>query len=499
MTRIGSAQQSVLLRQIANNRTQMDDLQRQISSGKVADTYGGLGSDRSMAVSLRAEKSGIEGYRNTITLVQTRLKVMDAAVGQMRQSASDMSSQMIVSGYEPTDTGQTLAQKQAGARLADTVDILNTEIGGRSLFAGTKTDELPVVPPKEMLDGAGNKAGFRQIMEERRQADIGSDGKGRLSLAASGATGVALLEDASGSPFGFKLDGLRTDLTGVTTAGPTGDPSGVIVDFSLPLPGEGEKLYISLDLPDGTTTELALTAKAGGDIGAGDFLIGADAATTAANFQTALGSLLEREAETSLSAASMQAAANNFFTSGADKVQRVDGPPFDTATGLRDATSADTVEWYRGDRSDTPARETAFARIDDNRLVAYGARADEDAFSTMIKQFAILASATFDPAGENDQARYTAMGDRVRGTLSNSENSKTIDRVIGELAIAQNALGEADDRHISADNLATTFLAEIETADINESAVKLLALQTQLQASYQVTSMLSNLSLVNFL
>ncbi len=499
MTRIGSSQQSVLLRQIANNRTQFDDLQRQISSGKVADTYGGLGNERSMALSLRAEKSGIEGYRNTISMVQTRLKVMDVAVGQMRDTASAMSSQMIVSGYEPTDTGQTLAQQQAGARLAETVDLLNTEVGGRALFAGAKTDELPVVPPKEMLDGAGNKAGFRQIMDERRQADVGSDGQGRLALAASGTTGVALLEDVSGSPFGFKLDGLRSGLTGVTSTGPTGDPSGILVDFSLPLPGDGEKLFLSLDLPDGTVTELELTARSGGQPAAGDFMIGADAAATAANFQAALGSLLQSEAQTSLSAASMQAAADDFFTSGADKVRRVDGPPFDAATGLRDATPDDTVEWYRGDRSGTPARETSLARIDDNRLVAYGARADEDAFSTIIKQFAILTSATFDPAGDNDQKRYTAMSDRVRSTLSNSESAKTIDRVIGELAIAQNALGEADDRHISTDNMATNFLGQIETADLNEAATKILALQTQLQASYQVTSMLSNLSLANFL
>ena len=499
MTRIGSAQQSVLLREIANNRTEMNDLQRQISSGKVANTYGGLGSERSMALSLRSEKSDIAGFRNTITLVQTRLEVMNAAVGGIRRNASEMSSQLIVSGYEPDATGQTLAQAQAGSRLADTVDLLNTEVAGRSLFAGAKTDELPVVPPKEMLDGAGTKAGFRQIMEERRQADVGADGKGRLDLAASGATGVALLEDASGSPFGFKLAGLRTDLTGVSTAGPTGDPSGIIVDFSTPLPVAGERLFVSLDLPDGTSTELELTARSSGDIGPGEFLIGADAATSATNFQSALGSLLEREAETSLSAASMQAAANDFFTSGADKAQRVDGPPFDSATGLRDATQEDTVEWYRGDKSSTPARETSLARIDDNRLVAYGAKADEDAFSTMIKQFAIMSSATFDSAGENDQAQYTAMSDRVRGTLSNSENSKSIDRVIGELAIAQSSLGDAEERHISSDNMATNFLAKIETADINEAAVKLLSMQTQLQASYQVTSMLSKLSLANFL
>jgi flagellin-like hook-associated protein FlgL len=42
-------------------------------------------------------------------------------------------------------------------------------------------------------------------------------------------------------------------------------------------------------------------------------------------------------------------------------------------------------------------------------------------------------------------------------------------------------------------------LAGIENADPNEVAMKLLATQTRLQASYQTTSVLQKLSLVNYL
>ena len=499
MSRIGSSLQSVLIREISNNRTEMSDLSRQLSSGKVSETYGGLGSGRTMSLALRQEKEQVEGYRDTITIAQTRLKVMDASVGQLRQNSSDMRSQLLIAGFEPTASGQTLAQAQALARFTDAVDVLNTDVAGRYLFAGTKTDEAPVRPASELLDGAGAKAGFRQIMDERRQADMGADGKGRLALAGSAPAGVALLEDTAGSPFGFKLESIRSNLSGVTTAGPTGSPSGLIIDFAAPLPENGQELVISLNLPDGTTSELSLTANTTGSSKPGDFAVGPDAASTAANFQSVLATALASEAKGSLSAASMQAAANDFFVGGADIAQRVDGPPFDSATGLKDATVTDTVTWYTGDKSSASARQTSLARIGENTLVPYGARADEDAFSNAIKQFAIMSSAVFNDANEGEANRYFAMTERVGGNLGNSDQAKSIDRFVGDLAIAQNSLNEADKGFISSDNMITNFLSEIETADINEVATKLLAMQTQLQASYQVTGMLSKLSLANYL
>ena len=500
MSRIGGhSGQTVMLREITQTRVDMEDLQRQLASGKVAKTYGGLGSDRTMALALQQEKTQIETFRDTITLASTRLDVMDAAVGQMRESASATRGQLLIGGFEPDSGGQTVAQKQARARLADTVDLLNTEIGGRQLFAGTKTDNPPVLPPAELLDGVGSKAGFRQIMSERREADLGVNSNGRLGLEASDPQSLVLSEDVAGSPFGFKIDTVRSSLSGVDIAGPAGDPATIGFDFTAVLPQDGEEITLTLNLPDGTKTELTLTARLGGEPDAGEFSIGTDAASTASSFQNALTSRLQTEAGSTLVGASMQAAADDFFTSGSNPPQRVNGPPFASATGLRDATNEDTVAWYTGDRSDTPARETALARIDENSVVAYGARADEEAFGTLIKQYAILSSATFPGDSEQGLEQYSAMTDRVGAQLSGSIKSESIDRVIGELAISKGRLQEADDRYITSGNMITGFLSDIETADVAEVAASLLSKQTQLQASYQVTSMLSRLTLANFL
>ena len=63
-------------------------------------------------------------------------------------------------------------------------------------------------------------------------------------------------------------------------------------------------------------------------------------------------------------AASAVAAGNDFFnTDASHPPQRVDGPPFDTATALVDGTAANTVAWYTGDNAtDDPRIDRAGPR-----------------------------------------------------------------------------------------------------------------------------------------
>jgi len=156
------------------------------------------------------------------------------------------------------------------------------------------------------------------------------------------------------------LSAVETTLTGTTVTGPTGAPATVDVSFSATLPQAGELFRATLDLPDGTQAKLELTATATAPAGDGEFLIGADETATAANFEAALSASLQSLAQRDLAAASAQAAATNFFEyDAASEPQRVDGPPFDSATALRDATAADTVYWYKGDRGPGSARDSS--------------------------------------------------------------------------------------------------------------------------------------------
>jgi hypothetical protein len=133
--------------------------------------------------------------------------------------------------------------------------------------------------------------------------------------------------------------------------------------------------------------------------GAGQFTIGSTVTATASNLQSALTSAATSLAQTALPAASAVAAANNFFSS--DPPQRVDGPPFDTATSLVDGTSANTVFWYTGESGSTPARQTAVAQVGPSTSIAYGMRANEQALSTLVANVAVLAATTYSASDPN--------------------------------------------------------------------------------------------------
>ena len=314
----------------------------------------------------------------------------------------------------------------------------------------------------------------------------------------SGASDIATLnEDAAGHPFGFKISAVSSGLAGTNVTGPAGAQNTVDVQFTSTLPQDGQTISISLDLPDGTKTDITLTARSGVPDNPGDFQIGADANTTRANFQAALVSVIETKAQTSLSAASTIEAADNFFDNQPPK--RVDGPPFESATALKDGDSADTVFWYEGERSTDPARQSALARVDDAIIVSYGARADEQAFVSILKNIAAFAIDTYSPGDTNAEARYNDLRGRVHDGLNKSPGNQSVDNVIIDITIAQTQISEADTRHQSSQALVKGLVADKEDVDVYEAAAQLLQLQNRLQASYQTTSILSKLSLVNFI
>ncbi len=98
----------------------------------------------------------------------------------------------------------------------------------------------------------------------------------------------------------------------------------------------------------------------------------------------------------------------------------------------------------------------------------------------------------------NSRDRYEALADRVRRGLAFDGQQKPQDIGV-EIAASQSAMKAAKDRHTTSANLLEAARAGVEDASQEEVASQLLSLQTRLQASYQTTSILSRLSLVNYL
>ena len=194
------------------------------------------------------------------------------------------------------------------------------------------------------------------------------------------------------------------------------------------------------------------------------------------------------------------AASDEFFSADAtNPPQRVNGPPFDTATSLVAGTTANSVIWYTGETGSDPARATATARIDQSLVVSYGARANEDGIRALVQNFATLAAVTVSPSNPNATALSAELNQRLTANLSAPPGTQTITDIETELASAQTAMSNAKSRHQQTTATLSDFLQQIQGVSNEDVAAKILALQTRMQASMQTTALLFQTSLVNYL
>lgn len=493
------AQSGLAIQQLVNLRKQFDDLQRQLSTGQKSATYSGLGVDSGMTVSLNAQLSAVDGYNNTIDTVMTRINLMNNALGSMFDLSTAVKKATTQVPNGASGDGAALAQQTGQSSLDQLLALLNTQAGDRYLFSGRATDQPAVETLDHILNGDGARAGLKQLISERNQADLGTSGLGRLVLSTPTATSLQVDEDAV-SPFGFKLASVTSGLTNATTSGPSGSPASLTVDLSGGNPNAGDTITFRFTLPDGSTENLTLTATTDSPPGANQFTIGATPAATTTNLQTALTSALGKLAATSLTAASAVQASKEFFDGDASNPPlRVNGPPFDTAISLVAGTTANTVIWYTGETGSDPARSTATARIDQSLVVSYGARADEDAIRTLVQNFGTLAAMTISPSDPNAADLSAALHQRLAANLAAPPGTQTITDIETELANAQTSMSAAKSRHQQTTATLSDFLQQIVGVSNEDVGARILALQTRMQASMQTTALLFQTSLVNYL
>ncbi|ESR26763.1 flagellin [Lutibaculum baratangense] len=485
------------LRGISEARNQMFDLQRQLTTGKKADLYSGLGGGGAIdtAVRMRARVDTLGAYQSSVKLVASRMDTMETVLG--RYDALTRETRTAVANTMPlADLPNPLTLKQqARYSLDEAVTLLNSELGGRQLFSGRALETEPVISASKIIDGDPPLAGFDIVAADRLKADLGDDGLGRLDLGVTDST-VTLSEDAAGSVFGFKISGVTSTLGGDTTVtAPAGDPAVTEVTFGATLPEKGQSISFKLDMPDGTSTTIKLTAVATPSEEKNTFVIGEDADETAANMKAALQEAVGFAAKTELSAASSFAAANDFFDN--DPPLRVDTSSLalGEATGLRSGAD-DTVRWYKGANSSDP-RSSSVASVSDELDVKYGAQANEKELRATLKNLAVMSVADYELPGKEGEGLYTAKSQRLITNLYGA--AKGINEVRADVAMQRVTVEKADERNKLQKTTAEDLLGSVEDADINEVAVMLLQLQTQLQGSYQVTAMLSQLSLVKLL
>src|SRR3954454_7705566 len=291
---------SLVVQSLGDMRSQLADLQRQLGTGKKSTTYAGLGLDRGLAVGLRAKLAALSGYADSVTQVGVRIGLQQTALSQIEAIGKTVKSATLTQPFDLDSTGQTTSQRAAKAQLDQILGLLNTPAGDRYLFSGRAGDKPATDTLDHVLNGDGARAGLKQLIAERNQADLGTNGLGRLQPPAVAGSQVSISEETPPTVFGMKLASVSS-LNGATVTGPTGSPAGITVNFTSN-PNPGDVITFGFTLPDGTTQQLTLTATNALPPGAGEFTIGATVNATAANLQASLTTAVQKLAATSLSA-----------------------------------------------------------------------------------------------------------------------------------------------------------------------------------------------------
>jgi flagellin-like hook-associated protein FlgL len=613
---------TILNQSLLNLHDQLTTLQSQLTTGKKSTSYAGMGVNEGFAIAARSQLANISAFSDTMSNINTNIGVANTAlqsmvdIGKTVQNTANSSSQTLNSA------GQTIAQQTATSQLSSMLGVLNMRAGDRYLFSGSAINTPSVASFDDIMNGTTTQAGLKTVISERRQADLGASGLGRVVISSPTTTSVQVAEDVAGSPFGLKLNAISSSLTGATVTGPTGTPPAVSVDLGATNPNNGDKVSFAFKLPDGTTESIQLTASSATPAPVGSFAIGATPTATAANLNAALNTAIGTLANTSLVAASAVAASDNFFNSAGtatgsvvnnkaaipapitgatllsgaastdslttnfaagdtitvngtpitlvasgatgnqlnvtDSVQtlltkvdsitgtstpstvhggvitvhtdnaaslnvsstnpaafaalgfgatatatlpplRVGGSPLSAATSLVSGTAANTISWYTGEAGPGSARATATARVDQSLTVQYGARANEPSIRAQLQTLAVFAAVTTSASNPNAAAQVAALSQRVTQNLSPQPGQQTIQNIQSDFATAQLTMKNAASRQTQAQGMLQAIVDQAENVSPDQVASQILALQTNLQASYQTTVMLAQLTLTKFL
>jgi flagellar hook-associated protein 3 FlgL len=326
-------------------------------------------------------------------------------------------------------------------------------------------------------------------------APTGSFEIGATTAATATNLNAALTAaEATTSPYGAQLTGVSSSAAGVTVT-----PAQASIDLGVTNPVDGDTVSFTFNLPDGTSESVQLTASSAVPTPAGSFAIGATPTITAANLNAALTNSIGTLAKTSLIAASAIRATHDFFDQPPQRVDVTPPATLATATGAVNGTAANTVQWYTGDAGTGPARATSTVRVDPSVTVQYGIRANEDAIRSLMESVALLAAVTTSPTDPNGANQISALNARVAQNLTATPGKQNIQDIQVDLANAQTVMKDATARQKLTLATMQNVVDQAENVSTDQVASQLLALQNDLQASYQTTAMLSQLSLVKFL
>ena len=174
VTRVGDfAQHGRMTGYMLHTQTQLRSVNEQIASGTRAKRYDALGNDAALFV---RSQSALQRTTDFVTQNQRlvdRTNAMDVAMGDMIDIVTRLRT-LLIQRLDATTGGNLPLDVEAAAMTEQLTNLLNRNVDGRYLFAGSMTDQAPVQLSGPLLDPSddGYYRGDRLLLAGRVDLDV---------------------------------------------------------------------------------------------------------------------------------------------------------------------------------------------------------------------------------------------------------------------------------------------------------------------------------------
>jgi len=536
MTRVATfAVQQLSLSHTTAAQSRNQDLQIQVSSGEKSRNYTGIASDTRQLIDVETIRVQALQFSRNIETADRRLESMESATAQAFDIASDLRT-LLLTAVSGDNADDLVLQEQARNMLEQVSGLLNSDLDGRYLFSGSRTDTAPVDldsllnPTTQLVDsveftGATTTAGtgltaIPGIVSLRVPSgsfgdafQLTYDGAGTLSLRnlANGTTDNVTVTAAPAAgetaDYTFNMGGsqvvvtideqfnLLTPIANQPITGTVGGGAGAIGTISLTsTQGDISKLtsnVVDFSSPtnDASNITLTLPSTDGNFVATGlDFETATGVqSVTLTNATTNAQITLSIDVTTTLADATVNdpgtaislgdALVNVAATAGATSplAVRPGEPGYDPAN----------PSYYRGDQAKLALR------ADDQVDISYGVTAIDAGFEKLIRSLYITIQAAT-PGSINL--------DDLNGALGLVEEAvEEIPNIRSAIGTSRKTLEEIKVTHSEMTLLAERTIGELEGTDLAEAMTLISQNASQIEASFATLSRLTNISLLDFI
>jgi len=202
--------------QLANIAEELNNANRIVSTGKRMNELSDDPVGITQALDIKTTLANIEQLKRNMSLGNSWLTSSESALNQTQDIVTDMKTLAVEMASASKDTSQrSSAANIVQNMLEEIVALANTDIGGRYIFAGTKTDTVPF---DQIGTYSGNNSPFSVKISKDSSIAVGSDGQTVFSTLFTNLNAFkTALENDNVNDIQTAITNLDTDFDTITS------------------------------------------------------------------------------------------------------------------------------------------------------------------------------------------------------------------------------------------------------------------------------------------